>query len=309
MSSLDLTQLNTTLGEYCRTNKENLLQDILVDNVSFQHMTPMAGVKDEEPILDLDMGDLIKPYSKTWDPLVDKINPNPRIMKVRTLKVEVELEPLKYEKTYLGHFMKEGTSVENLPFEKFLMDKIAQKAKEQVETKGVFKGIYDSVGTTPASTMDGLNKIVADEITASNITPLVTGVITESNAVESLESLFETVPEEWRLAPFKMFVSPQIKHWYNKDYRTKYGSVSHNSEFDKKFIEGTNCEIVASPGLNGSQRLHLTPAWNIFWGTDLVSDMGTVSVERSHWTLDIMMSFKVGVQIGALKYYWVNDQP
>jgi hypothetical protein len=308
MSSIDLTKLNNTLGEYCRSNKENLLQSILVDNVSFQNMTPMAGIKDEEPILDLDMGDLIKPYSKTWSPEADKIDAVPRIMKVRTLKVEVELEPLKYEKTYLGHFMKEGTSPENLPFEKFLMDKIAQKAKEQVETQGVFKGIYNSAGTTPADTIDGLNKIVSDEITAANLSPVVTGAITQANAVESLETFFEVVPEEWRETPFKMFVSPQIKHWYNKDYRAKFGAVSHNNEFDKKFIEGTNCEIVSSPGLNGSQRIHLTPAWNIFWGTDLVTDMGNVDVERNHWTLDIMMSFKVGVQIGALKYYWVNDQ-
>ncbi len=308
MSSIDLSKLATTLGDYCRTNKENLLQSILVENKSFEHMTPLAGIKDEEPILDIDMGNLIKPYAKAWTPSANAIDPTPRIMKVRTMKVEIELEPLKYEKTYLGHFLREGTNVENLPFERFLMDKIAQKAKEQIETAAIFKGVYNAVGTAPADTMDGLNKIVADEITATNIAPTVTGVITSSTAVAQLESLFDVVPEEWRETDFKMFVSPEIKQWYNRDYRTKFGAVSHNQEFDKKYIEGTRCEIVGMPGLAGSQRIHLVPMWNIFWGTDLVSDMGTVSVERNHWTLDVMMAFKVGVQIGSLQYYWCNDQ-
>ncbi len=303
---MDLQKLNDTLGAYCRNNTNALLGGILVENASLQHFTPMLGVKDQAPIVDLDTGNILKPYTKTWAPA--QITPNPRIMQVRTCKVEVELEPLKYHHTYLGLFIKPGTDPANLPFEQYLMGKITAAAKEQMEVKGMFKGVYNPAGSTPADTMDGLNTIIEGEILAGGIAPIVTGAITSANVVEKLEGLFAMLPEEYQASPFKLFVSPKIKHWYNQTYRAAFGGVTHNTEFNKQYLDGTQCEIVPMPGLSGSGRVHLVPAWNAFFGTDLASDLDVVRTQLDKWVINVMMSFKIGVQIGSLGYYWTNDQ-
>jgi hypothetical protein len=307
MSSLDLTQLNATLGEYCEGNQEVLLQGLVIDSHALKHMTPLANVADQQAILDVAPGDIVKPYSATWEPAEDTIPINPRVLKVRPCKVEVRLDPIAYKSTYLGHFLQPGVTPENLPFEKFLMDKVISKAKEQIELKAIFKGVYNAAGTTPGATLDGLEKIVTDEITATNITPVTIGAIDATNAVAKLELLFDEVPEEYQQLEWKMFVSPEVAMWYNRKYRTDYGNVTHNEMFTKKFIDGTNCQIVAMPGMAGQQRIHLSPKWNFYYGVDLESDMNRIHVQRDHWYLDVMMSFSVGVQIGSLDYYLTND--
>lgn len=307
MSSIDLTTLAASLGDYCRTNQEILLKSVLIENKSFLHMTPMMNVKDEQPILDLPFSDIVKPYTSTWDPTSDIIDVVPRIMKVRPIKAEVQLEPIAYQSTYLGHFIKPGVTPENFPFEKFLMEKIIQKAKEQLELEAIFKGIYNAVGTTPGATMDGLEKIISDEITATKITEVAVGIITSANAIESLETMFDAIPEAWQDHDWKMFVSPEIKRWYDTNYRATYGNVTHNQEFSKQFIDGTKCEIVSMPGMAGQQRIHLSPVWNFFYGMDLERDLTKIDVQRDHWYIDIMMSFNLGVQLGSLDYYFTND--
>lgn len=307
MSSLDLTKLIDTLGDYCMGNQEVLLKGLVADGVAVKHMTPLVGIADEQPLIDIAPGDIVKPYTATWEPAADTIPVNPRILKVRPCKVEVRLDPISYKSTYLGHFLQPGVTPENLPFEKFLMDKVIQKAKEQIELKAIFKGVYNASGTTPGATMDGLEKIVTDGITDADIAPVTVGTITAANAVEKLELLFDVVPEEYQQLEWKMFVSPEIAMWYNRKYRTDYGNVTHNEQFVKRFIDGTNCEIVAMPGMAGQQRIHLSPKWNLFYGMDLESDMNRIDVQRDHWYIDFMMSFSIGVQIGSLDYYLTND--
>jgi hypothetical protein len=306
---MDLFKLNDTLGAYCRNNVNSLLSGVLVENESFNHFTPMVGVKDQAPIIDLEIPDILKPYNKNWDPAQAK--PNPRIMQVRTCKVELELEPLKYHHTYLGAFLKPGTDPAKLPFEKFLMEKIIRAAKEQLELEGMFQGVYDAAGTTPKATMDGLNKVVEDAMLQEedSVVPFVSGAITDLNAVEVLEGLFAKLPEKVQgSTPLKMLVSPKIKRWYDLQYREVYGGNTANTEFNRRFIDGTNCEIVPMPGLIGSGRVHIAPAWNLFFGTDLAGDMDVVRTQLDKWVIIVMMSFKIGVQIGSTRFYWCNDQ-
>jgi hypothetical protein len=308
-NTLNIEDLNASLGAYCRTNTNTLLGGIVVGNKSFEHFVPMLGVKDQAPIVDIRMGNILKPYNKNWTPNADAAKVVPRIMQVRTCKVEVELEPLAYHHTYLGQFLKAGTDPNDLPFEKYLMQKIVEGAAQQLELQGIFHGEYNAAGQTPGSTMNGLNTIVEAEIAAGNITPIVTGAINAVDAVGAIEGMFYSIPEEYQAAPLKMFVSPKLKHWYNIAYREAYGAHTASVQFDKQFIDGTQCEIVAMPGLAGSNRIHLTTPGNVFYGTDLASDMDTVRTQLDKWTMIVMLSFKIGVQIGSLEgQYWTNDQ-
>jgi hypothetical protein len=308
MSSIDLTALKTTLGDYCRSHKEVLLRGILIDAISLSNMTLQAGIKDEQPLLDFVPGDIVKPYKSDFEPNADVLNFKPRVLKVRKCKVDLRLDPFSYEATYLGHFMSAGTDPRNLPFEGFLMQKIRDKVKDQLEMKAIFNGVYNGAGTGPGDLFDGLNKIVSDEITATNIATTVIGALDSATIVAQLETLFyEGVKEEWQSQPWTMFVSPKVKQWYNQNYRADFGQNTNNAQFDRQMIDGTNCKLVAVPGLSGSDRIHLSPTWNFFWGTDLQSDMSTIDIEKDHRYLDVMINFKLGVQIGNLDYYVTND--
>jgi hypothetical protein len=317
MSSIDLTKLNDKLGAYCRSNKPALIGGILVAMKSLQYFVPMAGIKDKAPIMDLQMpASIVKPYNKTFNASTG-VEFVPREIQVRTCKVELELEPLAYEHTYLGHSLKVGTSTKNIPFEAFLMQKIIEKAQKDVELNGIFKGVYNAGGTTASATMDGLLTIINQEIAAATMTEANGKVIdlganiTSTDTVATLEGFFESAanPEYWESDYFYLLCSPEIASFYNQDYREKHGSLPYNSQYQKRFMDvgnGKNVEIVPMAGMAGEKRVILVPSWNIFWGTDMLSDMESIDVQKHDWVLHVLIAFKMGVQIGSLDYCWVN---
>jgi hypothetical protein len=312
MSAINITALTDALGAYCREHRDVLLSEILLNEDLQDRFTVLDEVTDELPLPSLTLTDLIKPNTNpaNWAPTTNALNFGARPLKVRPIKVDLVLIPQVLEKTWLGK-MKDPRNPFEMPFEGFIMNYIAQKAKENMHLQGVFKGVFNGAGTTPIDTMDGFLKIIADEITATNITPVVTGALNSGNVIANLEKVYDALGEAYKNMPTQMFVSPAIFDLYTRAYRTSFGA---NNDYGgvarvRVSLDGTLCEVVREPGLAGSQRVICTPKENTFLGVDTLSDYN-LDIQKEKRSINVLMDFKAGVNFGQIhgRALAVNDQ-
>ena len=302
-TAIDLTDLATALGAYHREHRDQLVSEILLDEDFTSDLNVMDDVTDELPLPNLGIEDLTKPADPTaFSPTSNALKFGARVLKVRGIKVDLLLIPQVLEKSWLGK-MKKSSDPMDMPFEKFIMNYINSKITEELRLRSIYKGVYDAEGTTPDDTMNGFLKLIADEITATNIAPITTGVISSSNVVTKLELVYDGLGEAYKSKPTIMKVSPTIFDWYNRKYRTDFGQ---NQDYKgmttskRRLLDGTMCELVREPGLTGSQRVICSQVENFVYGVDSGSGYN-LDVQKFDRSLKILIDLKAGVQFAQVQ--------
>ncbi|MGB4775710.1 MAG: hypothetical protein WBP45_11085 [Daejeonella sp.] len=311
LNSINIADLATALGAYCREHRDIMVAEALLSESLSSRFEVLDNVTDEIPLPNLSITDLIKPADpNTFSATSNALNFGARIGKVRGIKVDLLLVPQVLEKTWLGKMKKIGDQTD-LPFEKFIMDYISQKIAENLLLKAVYGGTYNAAGTTAAATMDGFLKLIADEITATTIAPVVTGAITSTNVIDKLELVYDSLGEAYKGMPTEMKVNPQIFDWYNRKYRSLYGA---NNNYDgmktgSLLLDGTSCMVVREPGLVSSQRVMASQKENFVYMCDSI-DSFEMDIQKFDRTLKILIDFKGGVQLKEInaRALAVNDQ-
>ena len=319
-ASLNLTLLNTTLGAYCIENKSKLMAEILLQQSFSEKFTVMAGVKDQVPLPQLYLSNISKPLDYVnFTPTANAITPEARILQVRPVKVDVRIYPQELYNTWLGQYASPGAAP-NLILEAFIMQEIAKKAYSENHLLSLYKGIYNSGGTTPTDSYDGWLRLIALEVAAANISVannnlVATGALTAANIITSVESVFDKLADQYKTMPTQMLVSPTNYMLYQRAYRLQFGQNQDYNGMENVLgqgtvLDGTLCRLIPEPGMAGSNRIICTIKENMYYGVDLDSDINEPRTQVDHRSIDIMMDWRVGVQFRQIKngILVVNDQ-
>jgi hypothetical protein len=300
-TALNLTELTTNLGAYCRENRNILVTKLLLNQEFSSKFNVLDSVTDEVPLPNLVISDLIKPANpSTFQPTADALAFGSRTLKVRGVKVDLTIIPQLLEKTWHGK-LKSPSDPFELPFEAFIMDYIMQKAKENLHLSALFKGVYNAAGTTPVATMDGLLTKIAAEIVAENHVPVATGTIDATNIIDKLEQVYDSLDEAQKAVPTEMKVSPQYFDWFVRRKRVLFGSNMDYSgmAIGEVNLDGTLCTIKREPGMSGQTRVLCSQYENFYMGTDRASGF-TLNIEKDKRTLAVMIDFKAGVEFANI---------
>jgi hypothetical protein len=309
--SLNIANLVATLGAFHRENRDILVSEILLDESFQEKFEVLDDVTDEVPLPSLGLSDLLKPANPlVFAPTANALNFAARILKVRGMKVDLQLVPQILEQTWLGK-MKSSKDPFDMPFEAFILQYIAQKTKENLHLQGLFRGVYNAAGITPIDTMDGFLTMIANEIALLNIVPIITGAIIPANVIASLEAVYDGLGEAYKNVPTQMFVSPAIFDMYGRAYRATYnGSPIYTGiKRDRVTLDGTLCEVVREPGLGVSQRIICSPKENFVMGVNTLEDYN-MDIQKFDRTIKILIDLKAGVQLKEIhgRALAVNDQ-
>jgi len=284
-----------------------------------QLATPHEGVKGKLVLSELQVKDnLAKRWSSTFAG-TDNVQFNPAVLEVVTNKVEHSVIPQEYEGTYLGMARKKGQDPRDNPFEAFILDKIMMKLAEEMEV-AVWQG---QAAASPASTdnlretFDGYLELIADAITATDVTPVVTGAITDANAVDKFRLMWAQVNTAQKDQGTDIFCSYSVYDNYRKDYKSQFNVnpeeiLISGTDYTGMLYElgGGKTTIIPVPGMGSSGRVIITPRENLHYGYDAVEDWQNFNFEQNHRQLDFWMDFNMGVQILMLRdgHIVVNDQ-
>lgn len=319
LTAISISAITTALGAYFRANKNILISDLYY-SMNNEGWTVMDGVSDQLPMPKIGTTALIKPGNNTtFAPTANAIALGARILQARPWKVDLLIDPAALVKTWLGYTKQKGTRQTKIPLEQFMMAQIVKQVIQDLELTTKYRGVYNAGGTAPIDVANGLLKLIADEITASNITPTVTGAITSSNVADKLYLVHDDLGEAAKEGQSEMHTPAQVFDWaYRKFFPLTNPSLVAVSTADGQeagfassfMLPGTNCKIMRKAGLGASQRLITSIPGNIALGIDSESDLNNWEFQRFDRTIKVLGDGTLGIQIGNIHtdVLAVNDQ-
>ncbi len=320
MSSINTAELAAKLGDYYRQYRPILNREMLLGFDPNRTFTVLDDIKDELPLPELEVGSIVQPGNALeFNPTANAINFKARILKVRDWKVDLNLVPKVMEKVWLGQWAPKGSQPQRLPFHEAIMQYIIERIHDDLRNFSVFRGTYDPNIKDAIHVMNGLLTLVADEITATNITPVATGPITQPDVEDKLLAVHDSLSEACQAKETIMIVSSQIFNWYVRKYQqivnpsitaTVFHQKASGARVNEFPLEGTNCTLLREPGFGTSQRVICTPKSNLYYGVDTLGEENNMDFQKFNRSLKILIDAKAGVQISMIQdsVFAVNDQ-
>lgn len=296
-NSVNLTNV-ASLQAYVQDHSDELITRLFFGFESAMHCTPHEGVKGKISLTSLVIGNLVKRYSPTFEPLVNSHTFKQRNLVVEDCKVDMTIVPKDFEGTYLGMRRQKGQNSMDLPFEGEILngsiDKIAQE-QEHAFHNAVRTGSPAS-GDSLSVMFDGTKEIIKDNI--ADLVPVATGALTVSNAFTALETVYAAVPKAYKKAGIDCFISVNTAELARKQYRNDYGKYVGDKNTNIEFgIPGVNFIVLA--GFPDDCILY-TPKENVHYGYDGPDDNKTFNFEQEDRKIKWWLDFKMGVDFGVI---------
>lgn len=222
-----------------------------------------------------------------------------RVLTAFQSKWDFDFDAEEFRNTYLAN-------QSGAPFYEQSLNHVAQAFLDDIQRNTLYLGSRNASGTTSAAIADGWGKTIADLITATTLTPVVTGAITDVNGVDKFELMVTNVPTWMREKGFVIFCSYAKFDNFRKNYRTAF-----NFQFDKNAegrykMDNLNVEIRPVAWMGSSSRLIATLDNNLVFGTDVERVQVAASQRRN--IIEVRLMMPVGTQIQDLEAIFVNDQ-
>lgn len=245
-----------------------------------------------------------RPY-RAADDLTDGAKITDRTLTVFQSKWDYDVDPEKFRNTYLADT---DINPDTTPFYQYILQQVAKEYMAAINDITAWTGVRNSAGTGAVDIADGWGTIIAADITAAVLSPVVTGVITNSNAVAKVEAVAQSVPIWMRKKGFTIYCSYSVFDDYKTDYRSKFTFLFQPRKDDRYYIDGfANAQLLPVTWLGDSQRLVAAPINNLVLGTDGDSIKVAASMRRN--IIEVRAMMPVGFQYGDEEALIINDQP
>lgn len=303
---IDIASVNNTSVKY---KKEIQTLDMLSANAMLQHFTLVSGVTDSIVLSHMIPGDNnSRGYDGTFtaDKKIGTIVP--RTLTVRPIVYELSDEPERLRRTFLTEVRGAVENPES--FYRWLIDWCIAKASEELYNV-LMVADYNSgtAGSHINLAFDGLETIIADEITATNISA-ANGNLYDPGAVYTSANTGDLLLAQWRAMPatFRMkggdcHISVDMGDLYDDWYKAEHDAPPMVDTAGQTFLDGTNgkCRLIRHSNI-ANQRVIMTRKENIVYGTDKMSDMSSLRAFESGnpYLFTAVMKYVFGIQIVTL---------
>lgn len=204
------------------------------------------------------------------------------------------------EDYYTQVMMRPGSYNENIPFEEIFANEKADLISKEID-KIVWQGNTTS-GSGNLSLVNGfLAYVDAAAITASTVN-VTASAFTIANAITVVDTLVANIPTDVvGVEDLTLFVSHSEFQVYLTALRNaNYFHFSPDFDINSGIVHpASNVKVRPIVGLQGSTRHILTPASNLYIGTDLLSDAEQFSIyySKDNDEVRFIAKFKLGVAV------------
>lgn len=258
--------------------------------------------------------EVVQPFQKTFT-AKGTLNLSASKITQRRHKVDFSFHPDDIAGSWEGFLLDENKKREDYPLVKYIInDKLMPKVEED-RMNQVWNGSYvaPTVGVAePAvEAVHGFKKIIADAITATEITPFALGAITSANAFEYLESFLTSIPSKFRYKAMTVHMSSTNALYYLRDRR---GTFPYERLSGENKVDFSNLIIKGHDDMEGSNRIFCTLPGNMLRIVHKKRNaMTNIDVEPAKREIAIMADWYecFGFAIitnGTDQYVFCNDQ-
>jgi hypothetical protein len=194
--------------------------------------------------------------SENWDGVDSYLRP----MKVDLIYTAEQLEK-HFSKWAAQYFDTDPNDIRN-GYAAYIMEKVMKPKIMEDLNKASWAGEYvaPTPGTPgePLKSVDGYKKMIADHINAGNLTPITTGALDFSTAVEQIRDACASLADPYRYAPGVIYMSKTNAQLYHDDYLDKYPTRRVAEETPDQMylrVDNYNKRIVGLTAMEGSDRM------------------------------------------------------
>lgn len=212
-------------------------------------------------------------------------------------------------KSYLGFLTSRGFKTKEWPIQKWFLTEHMNGIAAEMEV-AIWEGVKSGLAAADApiiQKMDGFGKRINDAITATLLTPIVTGAVTATNIVEILEDMHATFSKAYKTKSVKCFLSINHETAY---FKAKGATLQYiTDEWMSKKFNTARIELVFVPGLDDNKIVMTIPN-NLVYNYDDVNDIKNWFLKEEHYSIEGSATMRAGTTIrfaedGLLA---VNDQ-
>ncbi len=266
----------------------------------------MVGVKSAETINIMDTDAIFQAGSSCGFNASGSTTFTQRTVTVGKIKVNESLCPKDLEAKYLQKALPEGSRYDSIAFAADYTDKKAARIAAQLET-AIWQGSTGSANVN-LNKFQGLVTLVGSSaVEANNTTYYGTPAtaITTANVVAIFDALYKAIPAT-------VVSKDDMTIWCGQDVFRTYTIALKNANmfnyaFDGKadsefFLPGTPIKVVATPGLNGANKIYAIRLSNMFLGTDLLNEEERFELfyAKEADQVRFVSEFKMGVNVAFL---------
>lgn len=181
------------------------------------------------------------------------------------------------EQYYTQKMMRPGSYNEQIPFEEIFASEKADKINALIDDL-IWKGDTQG-GSGNLDLCDGFIYLADNTFSGDVVDGNVSNAtaITSTNIIQLVDDMSSVVPTDiLGMDDLILFVGYDVYRTYATALRNAnlfhYTGAENQGEDYSQLIPGSNIKVVAVRGLNGTNKMFLSSASNLYFGTDLLSD-------------------------------------
>jgi len=266
----------------------------------------MVGVKSAETINIMDTDAIFQSGSSCGFNASGTTTFTQRTVTVGKIKVNESLCPKDLEAKYLQKALPEGSRYDSIAFAADYTDKKSARIASQLET-AIWQGATGSANVNLNKFQGLVTLIGTSAVEANNTTYYGTPAtsITTANVVAIVDALYRAIPATVVAKDdMTIFLGQDVFRTYTIALKN---ANMFNYAFDGKadsefFLPGTPIKVVATPGLNGTNKLYAIRLSNLFLGTDLLNEEERFELfyAKEADQVRFVSEFKMGVNVAFL---------
>jgi len=291
--AFDLTALSTYTDE---TSLDLIAKAVLTTDL-MNEIDVRAGLSAGTVAINLMDGDLnVADLACGWNPS-GNVDFSQVDITIRDKQVKMDLCPADLREYWLSQRMSPSAYQESVPFEEVIANYYVERVRKYNE------GFLINGDGTATGIKDQVTALAGANVPA---TPLAW---TPSNAVEQALNIFDAIAEDVKdRDDLIMIVSPANFNTLRRALVAQ--NYYHYNQGDGKSLDliGTNCKVVKSSGLVGSDYVAAGPAGFIVAGTGLQDDMSVMQFfyDRGEDTVKFTAKWRLGVAVHQVNVFATN---
>jgi len=312
--------ITSALTKYVDQLSMDLVREIVLQGRTQQYISVQTGVKYADALNIMTSNLVLQPAGCGLINATGSVTLTQAQMTVCPIMVEEQICLLgnnSLEQYYLGMSLKQGSYYDELGPEMFAKTYVADKVdkiQNQIEIL-IWQG-DTATASNNLSQCNGFLKLIDGSYSSSVVgLTAAAGTWGSTSSLTLVDAMADALPTNlWDQDDLTLFVSYANFRTYVRALRNSnyyhFTAMESNDIGYSIMHPGTNIRVLATSGLNGSNRAVLTTAKNLYFGTDLQSDYESFRIWKSEDFNSIFFRaiWKQGVQI-AYPQYVVSYKP
>jgi len=249
---------------------------------------------------DLDVADLSCGWNPSGDVSFSQVN-----ITIADKQTKMELCPEDLRQYWLSQRMSAAADQESVPFEEVIASYYVERIKKYNENFLINGDLADAIpGTTPG---------IKAQVTGANGANVPSGSAawTVATAVDQALDLFDAIDESVKdREDLIMVMSPSYFNLLRRALvASNYGYYYNQGDGTSIELPGTNCTIVKSSGLVGSDYVFAGPSAFVVAGTGLQDDASSMSFyfDKGEDVVKFIAKWRLGVAVHQVNVFATND--